>query len=158
MPERRVSTVTVRAGAAPTLPHPPCFGLRACALTRRLAAAAAEPEFFFPRSSWMGKRYTARLTITQAVADASHGGVLYYFCHAHSKMSGRIVIRGPDGGDFVGHLNRCTDHLPQPTRGKSTCTDYLTVQVTRVVQVALHYFTNLVIMDVRVRTVMTPTY
>ena len=38
-----------------------------------------EPEFFYPRSDWLLKNYTAELTITQAMADASHGGVIYYF-------------------------------------------------------------------------------
>jgi uncharacterized protein (DUF305 family)/plastocyanin len=57
-----------------------------------------EPEFFFPRGEWAAKKYSATLTITQAVADASHGGVLYYFCHIHSKMSGKIVISGSAGG------------------------------------------------------------
>merc|ERR1719428_2056655 len=56
-----------------------------------------EPEFFHPRSEWMKKKYTAELTITQAMADASHGGVIYYFCHIHSKMSGKIIIQNADG-------------------------------------------------------------
>jgi uncharacterized protein (DUF305 family)/YHS domain-containing protein len=56
-----------------------------------------EPEFFYPRNVWMGKRYTAELNITQAMADASHGGVIYYFCHIHSKMSGKIIIHNADG-------------------------------------------------------------
>jgi len=35
------------------------------------------------------------LTITRDVADeaAKNGGVLYYFCHIHSKISGRIIIQ-----------------------------------------------------------------
>lgn len=56
-----------------------------------------EPEFFHARSSWMSKKYTAELTITQAMADESHGGVIYYFCHIHSKMSGKIRILNADG-------------------------------------------------------------
>jgi len=56
-----------------------------------------EPEFFHPRSEWMKKKYTAELTITQAMADKSHGGVIYYFCHIHSKMSGKIIIQNADG-------------------------------------------------------------
>jgi plastocyanin len=59
-----------------------------------------EPEFFFPREEWMSKKYTAELTVTQAVADASHGGVIYYFCHIHSKMSGKIRILNADGTEF----------------------------------------------------------
>ncbi|CAJ1397320.1 unnamed protein product [Effrenium voratum] len=56
-----------------------------------------EPEFFYPRADWMAKNYTAELTITQAMADRSQGGVIYYFCHIHSKMSGKIVIKNADG-------------------------------------------------------------
>ena len=56
-----------------------------------------EPEFFYPRSDWLLKNYTAELTITQAMADASHGGVIYYFCHIHTKMSCKIIIKNADG-------------------------------------------------------------
>jgi uncharacterized protein (DUF305 family)/plastocyanin len=56
-----------------------------------------EPEFFFPRDQWLEKKYTVELTITQAMADSSHGGVIYYFCHIHSKMSGKIIIQNADG-------------------------------------------------------------
>jgi len=57
-----------------------------------------EPEYFYPRSEWLAKHYTAELTITQAMADKSHGGVIYYFCHIHSKMSGKIIIQNANGG------------------------------------------------------------
>ena len=56
-----------------------------------------EPEFFFPRKEWSAKLYKAELTITQAVCDDSQGGVVYYFCHIHSKMSGKIKINGCNG-------------------------------------------------------------
>jgi len=56
-----------------------------------------EPMFFYPRAEWMSKKYTAELTITQEMADASFGGEIYYFCHIHSKMSGRIIIQNADG-------------------------------------------------------------
>ena len=58
-----------------------------------------EPEFFYPRGDWMAKNYTAELTITQAMADRSHGGVIYYFCHIHSKMSGKLIIKNADGSN-----------------------------------------------------------
>jgi plastocyanin len=64
-----------------------------------------EPEFFFPREEWMTKKYKAELTVTQAVADKSHGGVLYYFCHIHSKMSGKIKIKKADGTAFTPTAN-----------------------------------------------------
>ena len=40
----------------------------------------------------MESKYTSELTITQAVADASNGGTIYYFCHIHSRMSGKLII------------------------------------------------------------------
>ena len=58
-------------------------------------------QFFNPREAWMAHKYTAELTITQAVADRSHGGVIYYFCHIHSKMSGKIVINNVDGSRYT---------------------------------------------------------
>jgi hypothetical protein len=56
-----------------------------------------EPEFFYPRAEWRSKKYTVQLTVTPAVAAASNGGVLYYFCHIHSKMSGKIQVLNTDG-------------------------------------------------------------
>ena len=67
-----------------------------------------EPEFFYPRGDWMSKTYSAELTITPDVAAASNGGVLYYFCHIHSKMSGKIIIKNEDGSDY----SNGTDELP----------------------------------------------
>ena len=58
-------------------------------------------QFFYPRDVWIGATYTAELTITQAVADRSHGGVIYYFCHIHSKMSGKIQIMKDDGYKYT---------------------------------------------------------
>jgi hypothetical protein len=69
----------------------------ACADAGDTGLDCYEPEFFFPRGEWAAKKYTATLTITQAVADASNGGVIYYFCHIHSKMSGKIKIAGSTG-------------------------------------------------------------
>jgi len=60
-----------------------------------------EPEFFYPRDHWKGKVYTAELTITQGMAERSKGGVIYYFCHIHSKMSGKIRIMTADGNPFM---------------------------------------------------------
>jgi uncharacterized protein (DUF305 family) len=71
-----------------------------------------EPEFFYPRGDWMAKTYSTELTITQAMADKSHGGVIYYFCHIHSKMSGKIIIQNADGSP-VTQANGSA--LPNPT-------------------------------------------
>jgi len=59
-----------------------------------------EPEFFYPIGDWRAKVYTAELTITPDVAAASLGGVIYYFCHIHSKMSGKIIILNEDGSEY----------------------------------------------------------
>jgi uncharacterized protein (DUF305 family)/plastocyanin len=76
-------------GAAATCPHAGDTGLD-----------CYEPEFFYPRAVWSEKSYSAELTVTQALADASCGGVIYYFCHIHSRMSGRIIIKNADGSDL----------------------------------------------------------
>ena len=62
----------------------------------------------------MAHKYMAELTITQAVADRSHGGVIYYFCHIHSKMSGKIVISTVDGSRFEPTLNPTELELYSP--------------------------------------------
>jgi hypothetical protein len=48
-----------------------------------------EPEFFLPRADWLAEgAYTVDLTITDDVYE----GDLFYFCHIHKKMSGRIKV------------------------------------------------------------------
>lgn len=85
-----------------------------------------EPEFFYPRGDWMGKHYTAELTITQEMADKSHGGVLYYFCHIHSKMSGKLIIQNADGTAYVPkHPEQLPLYQPyQPGPVDRTCGTY----------------------------------
>jgi hypothetical protein len=56
-----------------------------------------EPAFFLPRADWRARQYRVELTITRELADASLGGELFYFCHIHSKMSGRIVLLEANG-------------------------------------------------------------
>jgi hypothetical protein len=56
----------------------------------------------------MSKTYKAELTITPAMAEKSKGGVIYYFCHIHSKMSGKIIIQNADGTPY----NSTTNELP----------------------------------------------
>ena len=55
-----------------------------------------EQQFFWPRDEWLQRKYTVELKITDEIAReaANHGGVLYYFCHVHSKMSGKLRITG----------------------------------------------------------------
>lgn len=47
------------------------------------------------------KKYSAELTITQEVAEKNEVGVIYYFCHIHSKMSGNVVIKNEDGTAYT---------------------------------------------------------
>ena len=72
-----------------------------------MTAATPAPfrQFFYPQEAWIKKSYRAELTITQAIADASHGGVIYYFCHIHSKMSGKIIIHKVDGSHYYPAAN-----------------------------------------------------
>ena len=64
-------------------------------------ATALYWQFFYPRAIWRESKYGVSLKATQAVADMSNGGVLYYFCHIHSKMSGKIQIMNADGSKFT---------------------------------------------------------
>ena len=64
-------------------------------------ATALYWQFFYPRAIWRESKYGVSLKATQAVADMSNGGVLYYFCHIHSKMSGKIQIMNGDGSNFT---------------------------------------------------------
>lgn len=59
-----------------------------------------EPDFFLPLDVWGEKVYSAELTITEELANESSGGVIYYFCHIHSKMSGKIQIVNDDGTPY----------------------------------------------------------
>lgn len=54
-----------------------------------------EPEFFIPKKQWTSKHYKVELTITPEILARAVGGQLFYFCHIHTRMSGRLVIVGP---------------------------------------------------------------
>jgi len=51
---------------------------------------AYEPDFFLPIDQWVevADQYTISLTVTSDVEE------IFYFCHIHNYMSGRIQIRG----------------------------------------------------------------
>ena len=50
---------------------------------------AYEPEFFFERADWIDAgTYEVKLTLT----DEAYDGDLFYFCHIHNWMSGRIKV------------------------------------------------------------------
>ena len=49
-------------------------------------------EFFYPRAAWMAKSYSAELTITQEMADMSHGGVIYYSIASPSPPA-KLLVR-----------------------------------------------------------------
>ena len=77
-------------------------GERACTAGDDFGLDCYEPEFFWPLETWSETNYTVELTITPELADAAIGGVLYYFCHIHSKMSGKIVIHDESGSKVAG--------------------------------------------------------
>jgi uncharacterized protein (DUF305 family) len=56
-----------------------------------------EPEFFIPKAEWLQKHYTVELTLSPAVLARAIGGELFYFCHIHTRMSGRLRIVAPQG-------------------------------------------------------------
>eukprot|EP00903_Cladosiphon_okamuranus_P021168 g19444.t1 len=53
-----------------------------------------EPQFFFPEEAWMESEYTVELTVTDP--DVTE---IFYFCHIHNLMSGRINIVDAEGDD-----------------------------------------------------------
>uniref|UniRef100_A0A7S2KR53 Uncharacterized protein n=1 Tax=Zooxanthella nutricula TaxID=1333877 RepID=A0A7S2KR53_9DINO len=69
------------------------------------------------------------MMVTQEMADRSHGGVIYYFCHIHSKMSGKIIIQNADGSPVTQAggeplANPTPQHLyaaPSPSPADRTC-------------------------------------
>jgi plastocyanin len=85
-----------------------------------------EPEFFYPRPDWRAKKYRVELTVTQELADAAIGGVLYYFCHIHSKMSGKIRIKNVDGTAAAGTGEEELELYPRkvPSNTDATCGTY----------------------------------
>jgi len=55
---------------------------------------AYEPEFFLPRADWIEQgTYEVKLTLS----DADTIDDVFYFCHIHNEMSGRIKIVDADG-------------------------------------------------------------
>ncbi|CAM9200341.1 unnamed protein product [Discosporangium mesarthrocarpum] len=46
-----------------------------------------EPEFFYPLEAWTGSNYTVQITVTDPSVTE-----IFYFCHIHNEMSGRIHI------------------------------------------------------------------
>ena len=102
-----------------------------------------EPEFFLPREAWKAKMYTAELTITEAVAAKSKGGVLYYFCHIHSKMSGKIVIENADGSAYSSSSTQLSLYAPTTNAAfDTTCgtTGISPFQVGGVKQCNMNFF------------------
>jgi uncharacterized protein (DUF305 family) len=52
-----------------------------------------EPEFFYPKDQWVESSYAVHLTITDATYDKD----IFYFCHIHAGMSGRVKVMTPAG-------------------------------------------------------------
>eukprot|EP00752_Nemacystus_decipiens_P006571 g5917.t1 len=53
-----------------------------------------EPQFFFPEETWMETEYTVELTVTDPTVTE-----IFYFCHIHNGMSGRIYIVDAEGDE-----------------------------------------------------------
>jgi len=73
-------------------------------------------DFFMPKSDWKKSSFRVELDITQELADKSHGGVIFYFCRIHSKMSGRIIIRNADGTQATGKPGQDSPVLYTPPK------------------------------------------
>eukprot|EP01052_Picozoa_sp_SAG31_P004229 SAG31_NODE_173_length_21354_cov_16.826112_22_plen_664_part_00 len=71
-----------------------------------------EPEFFIPKDQWLRKHYRVQLTITGAVLKRAQGGEIFYFCHIHNRMSGRIIIRDASATSIPTPLY--PPHRPEP--------------------------------------------
>lgn len=52
-----------------------------------------EPDFFLTREAWSENQYVIELTLTDMDYDAD----IFYFCHVHNEMSGRIKVLDEDG-------------------------------------------------------------
>ncbi|CAM9751235.1 unnamed protein product, partial [Choristocarpus tenellus] len=51
-----------------------------------------EPQFFYPEDAWMENEYTVNLTVTDPEVTE-----IFYFCHIHNQMSGRIFVVDAEG-------------------------------------------------------------
>lgn len=51
-----------------------------------------EPQFKYPHAFWTTQKYNVRLTITDPKTAE-----IYYFCHIHNWMTGRIIVTNEDG-------------------------------------------------------------
>jgi len=54
---------------------------------------AYEPEFFYPLPDWASSIYTIQLRYNDETVEQD----LFYFCHIHAGMSGRIILVDSDG-------------------------------------------------------------
>ena len=83
-----------------------------------------EPAFMDLRSEWRAQRFAVNLTITPQLAATSRGGSIYYFCHLHARMTGRIRLYNADGSRYVSPTTTQEDYvLPpiQPDRNDMLC-------------------------------------
>jgi len=75
-----------------------------------------EPEFFMPKDMWAERKYTVSVVITPEVEKlaAAQGGYIFYFCHIHSMMSGKIKVIGGSTAvsGVVPALYAYTTHAP----------------------------------------------
>ena len=76
-----------------------------------------EPAFMEIAPQWRDRSFSVNLTITPELAANTHGGAIYYFCHLHSQMSGRIRVLNADGTPYnrTDGLDEGLAYLPPPT-------------------------------------------
>merc|ERR1712176_262292 len=56
-----------------------------------------EPEFEYPREVWLENEYYVELTIPESDKMIPN---IFYFCHLHRGMSGRVIIKGAMGDPY----------------------------------------------------------
>ena len=57
-----------------------------------------EPEFKYPQATWVQSKYNVRLSIKPEDTKTAE---IFYLCHIHNWMSGRIIIFNADGRFFM---------------------------------------------------------
>jgi len=84
-----------------------------------------EPEFYYPKEAWLKKTYTVELTITPEILALAKGGVIFYFCHIHTGMSGRIKLVDADGNPVTPNGSPPELYAPhQPSDFDAMCGTY----------------------------------
>lgn len=81
-----------------------------------------EPLFFYPRDDWSGMgNFSVQLTVTDLVYTKD----LFYFCHIHNNMSGRIKVLDSSGSEVNSDDTPATGYsYPEQSDFDSDCGTY----------------------------------